>query len=70
MAATIRNDLAKIEAVNMPIKIGNFSRTLLDISGSACRFLNQSLAARVVNISSNAIWVGKTIKSQLRFLSN
>ena len=38
--ALIENDVAKIEPLNMPIKIGNISTTLLEDSRSACSILN------------------------------
>ena len=37
------NDIAKIEPLNMTIKIGNISITLLVDSGSACSIFNRSL---------------------------
>ena len=45
--ALIENDIAKIEPLNMPIKLGNISTTLLADSGSACSILNRSLATQV-----------------------
>ena len=42
------NGKAKIEPLNMLIKIGNFSTTLLVNSGSACSILNRSLVSQVV----------------------
>ena len=43
--ALIENDIEKIEPLNMPIKIGNISTTLLVDSGSSCSILNWSLAS-------------------------
>ena len=49
--ALIQNDIAKIEPLNMLIKIGNFSTTLLVDSGSVCSFLNWSLGSQLVKSS-------------------
>ena len=46
--ALIENDIAKIEPLNMLIKIVYISTTLLVDSGSACIILNRSLATQVV----------------------
>ena len=62
MAATIHNELAKIEHLDMAIKIGSTSTTLLIDSGSACSILNQSLAMQNC--------VRKTAKLQLQVSSN
>ena len=51
--------LQNIESLNLPIKIGKISTTLLKESRSACNFLNQSLASQVVKSSQNAFWVCK-----------
>ena len=69
MVATIQNYLAKIETLNMPIKIGSISTTFLVDSGSACSILNHSLASLVVNSSSHAFWVGETANRKLRTFS-
>ena len=70
MVATIHNDLAKIEPLNMPIKIGIFSTALLVDAGSACSLLNHKLATRLVNGNSHAIWVRGIVKPELQIFSN
>ena len=70
MMATTHNDHAEKEFLNLLIKIGNISPTLPADSEIACTFLNQSLTMRDVTSSSNAIWVRKITKPQLRIFSN
>ena len=70
MVALSENDVAKIEPLNMPIKIGNISTTLLVDSGSACSILNRSFASQVVKSSSYAVWIHKKVSAQLRTFSN
>ena len=66
----IQNDIAKIETLNMPIIIGNFSSTLLVNSGSKGSILNQSLALQVVKNSPHEFWIHENVSSQLRTFSN
>ena len=47
----IENAVEKVEPLNMPVKIGKISTTLLVDSGSACSFLIRSLASQVVQSS-------------------
>ena len=54
----------------MPIKIGNISTTLLVDDGSSCSTLNKSLATRLVNSNTYAIWVREITKPQLRTFLN
>ena len=54
----------------MPIKIGNFSTTLLVDSGSACSIHNRSLATQVVKSSTHGVWIHGKISPQLRTFSN
>ena len=70
MVATIQNDFAEIEPLNMPIRIENISTSLLVDFGSACSILNQSLASRVVNSSSYAFWVRQKANPKLKNFSN
>ena len=58
MVATI----SEIELLNMPIKTRNISTTLLVDSGSACSIFDKSLASRVVNSISQAIWFSNQLK--------
>ena len=60
MVALIQNDIAKIEPLNKPIKIGKISTILLRDSGSACSILNGSLA----------FWFHENTNPQLRTFSN
>ena len=46
MVAHIQNGIAKTETLNMPIKIGIISTTLIVDSCSVCSFLKQSLASQ------------------------
>ena len=68
MFALIQNDSAKIEPLNMPIKIGNISTALLVDTGSACSFLNRSLTSQVVRSSPHAFWIDAN--PQLRIFSS
>ena len=70
MGAAIHNDLEKIVPLNVPIKIGNISTTLLVDYGSACTIWNQSLETRVVNSNLHEILARETFKPQLRTFSN
>ena len=54
MKPLIQNDMAKIEPLNMPTKIGNISTTLFVDSRSAGSILNPSLASQVVKGSLHA----------------
>ena len=55
--ALIENDIEKIKPLNMPIKIGNITTTLLLDSMSACSILNRSLTSQVVKSSPRAFWI-------------
>ena len=68
--ALIEIDVAKIEPLNMPVKIGNISSTLLVDSGSACRILNRSLATQVVKSRPHAVWIHEKVRPQIRTFSN
>ena len=68
--ALIENDIANIETVNMPIKIGNISTTRFVDSGSACSILNRLLASQVVKSSPRAVWILERVSPQLRTFSN
>ena len=68
--ALIEDDVVKIEPLNMPIKIGNISTTLLVDSGSACSILYRSLATQVINCSPHSVWIQEKISQQLRTFSN
>ena len=70
MVAVFANDIAKIEPLKMPNKIGKISTTLLVDSGSACSILNRSLALQVVKRSSYAVWLYEKFRPQLRTFSN
>ena len=56
MLALIKNDVAKIELLNMPTKTGYTSTRLLDDSGSACSILNWFIASEVVIKSPHTFW--------------
>ena len=64
------NDIAKIEPLDMPIEIGNFSTTVLVASGSAYSSLNRSLASQVVKSSPHALWIHEEVSPQIRTFSN
>ena len=68
--ALIENDIAKIEPVNMPIKIGNISNTLLVDSGSACSILNRSFGNRILKSIPHAVWIHEKVSPHLRIFSN
>ena len=68
--ALIENNIAKIEPLNMPIKIGNITTTLLVDSGSACGILNRSLALQVVKSSLRGFWIHGKASPQLSTFSN
>ena len=51
MVALIQNDIEKIEPLNMLIKVGNISTTLLVDSESACSIINQSLPSEERSIA-------------------
>ena len=59
--AVIENAVEKVEPLNMPIKIGNITTTLLVDSGSACSFLNRSLASQVVQSSPRTFWISEKV---------
>ena len=68
--AVIENAVEKVEPLNMPIKIGKISVTLLVDSGSACSNLNRSLASQVVQSSPCIFWFSEKASTQLRTFSN
>ena len=70
MFAMIENAVEKVEPLNMPIKIGNISTTLLVDSGSACSNLNRSFASQVVQVIPRAFWIREKTSPQLRTFSN
>ena len=53
------NDIAKIEPLNMPTKIGNISTTLLVDSGRACNILSRSFTPQVMESSPHDVWIQK-----------
>ena len=70
MLAVTENAVEKVEPLNMPIKIGNISTTLLVDSGSACSILNRSFASQVVQGIPGALWIREKTSRQLRTISN
>ena len=70
MVTLIENDIAKIEPLNMPVKIGNISTTLLVDSGSTCSILNRSLVSQVVKSSPHAAWIHEKVSPQQRTFSS
>ena len=68
--ALIEKDIAKLEPLNMPIKIGNISTTLFVNSGSPCSIPNRSLAKQEVKSSPHAVWIHEKASPQLRTFSN
>ena len=68
--AVIENSVEKVEPLNMPVKIGNITTSLLVVSGSACSIFNRSMASQVVQSSPRAFWINKTVSLQLRTFSN
>ena len=70
MVTLIENDIAKIEPLNMPVKMGNILTSLLVDSGSTCSILNRSLASQVVKSSPHAAWIDEMVSPQLRTFSS
>ena len=70
MVALIQNDIAILELLSMPFRIGSISTTLLVDSGSACGILNQTLASQVAKCSPHAFWLHDNANPQLRTFSN
>ena len=68
--ALIQNNIAKIEPLNMPIKVDNISTTFLVVSGSACSILNRSLASQLVKSKPRAFWFHENVSPQLRTFLN
>ena len=68
--ALIVNDIAKIEPLNMPIKIGNISISLLVDSENACIILNPSLVTEVVKSIPHVVWFHEKVSPQLKTFSN
>ena len=62
--------MAKIEPLNMHIKIGNITTTLLVDSGSACSILDRSLSSQVVKSGPCTFWIHEKASPQLRTFSN
>ena len=58
--AIIETAVAKVEPLNMPLKIGNIK----------CSILNHSLPSQVVQSSPRAFWINETMPPQLRTFSN
>ena len=68
--AVIENAVEKGELLNMPIKIGKITTTLLVDSGSACIILTRSFALQVVQSSPRAFCISEKVFPQLRTFSN
>ena len=59
-----------VEAINLPVTIGNTATNVLVDSGSVCTIVNESLATSIVSQDSNSKWIREANPKQLKTFSN
>ena len=59
-----------MEAINLPVTIGNTTTNVLVDSGSVCTIVNESLATSIVSQDSNLKWIREANPKQLKTFSN
>ena len=59
-----------IEAINLPVVLGNTATNVLLDSGSVCKFINKTLANSIISQDSNSKWIREAAPKQLITFSN
>ena len=59
-----------VEAINLPVTIGNTATNVLVDSGSVCAIVNESLATSIVSQDPNSKWIREANPKQLKTFSN
>ena len=59
-----------MEAINLPVVLGNTATNVLVDSGSVCTKINESLANSFVSQDSNSKWIREANPKQLKTFSN
>ena len=59
-----------VEAINLPVTIGNTATNVLVDSGSVCTIVNESLATSIVSQDPNSKWIREANPKQLKTFSN
>ena len=59
-----------VEAVNLPVVLGNTATNVLVDSSSVCTIINESLANSIISQDPNSKWISKVSPKQLKTFSN
>ena len=59
-----------IEAINLPVVLGNTATNVLVDSGSVCTIINETLANSIISQDSNSKWIREAVPKQLKTFSN
>ena len=59
-----------IEAINLPVVLGNTATNVLVDSGSVCTIKNETLANSITSPDSNSNWIREAVPKQLKTFSN
>ena len=71
VAAISSTDFAtSVDAINLPVVLGNTATNVLVDSGSVCTIINESLANSIVSQDSNSKWIRVANPKQLKTFSN
>ena len=71
VAAVSSTDFAtSVEAINLPVVLGNTATNVLVDSGSVCTIINEQLANTIVSHDSNSKWIREANPKQLKTFSN
>ena len=71
VAAVSSTDFAtSMEAINLPVVLGNTATAVLVDSGSVCTIIKESLANSIVSQDSNSKWIREANPKQLKTFSN
>ena len=71
VAAVSLTDFAiSVEAINLPVVLGNTATNVLVDSGCVCTIINESLANSIVSQDSSSKWIREANTKQLKTFSN
>ena len=59
-----------IEAINLPVVIGNTATNVLVDSGSVCTIINETLANSIISQDPNSKWIRDAVPKQLKIFSS
>ena len=59
-----------IEAINLPVVLGNTVKNVLVDSGSVCTIINETLENSIISQDSNSKWIREAVPKQLKTFSN